>query len=352
MEKFYYASIHIRYDLLSNLSFLAGILFQYAIHGLFQQKRKKPMNSRYQDDFTKWLENNLSSQIQTIKIDFLWNNWKKKQHLFLQVKENMESLTPEELTILQKIKGELRKGSTSGYHGFHLVQLEATTPANGRIFVDGKEVSASQLHQFLAFEAPQEAYLDTDFTAATASHLLSQPPAAEEPETATSGTTKAISYEYMLSDFSNWLAQNKTLASSNGYTTTDIDHLVFDSLFENYLFLETKCQMKQVAFPQDSLLKMANNQIRRGGPSGYYGFHFVQFQCSSPEDGRIILDGVEVTASQLRQFLSFELPTESYKDTDFLGKSEYDLYDYSGLATTKETTKETLEFLASLMVDK
>ena len=38
----------------------------------------------------------------------------------------------------------------------------------------------------------------------------------------------------------------------------------------------------------------------------YCGFHLLQFEKTSPDDGKIYIDGYQVTIEQLIQFLKFE----------------------------------------------
>lgn len=38
----------------------------------------------------------------------------------------------------------------------------------------------------------------------------------------------------------------------------------------------------------------------------YHGYHVIQFERTSPEDGRIYIDGEEVTIEQLLSFLQFK----------------------------------------------
>jgi hypothetical protein len=45
----------------------------------------------------------------------------------------------------------------------------------------------------------------------------------------------------------------------------------------------------------------------------FKGFHLLQFENTNPDDGKIFLDGVEISKEELIKFLRFECKSEVYK---------------------------------------
>lgn len=113
-------------------------------------------------------------------------------------------------------------------------------------------------------------------------------------------------------NFGKWLRTNDQLDSSNGYVATDVDYVWNDYKSNRFMLIEEKCNKATSSFPQSQTFKMLDEAIK--GKESYHGFHLLQFDNTSPTDGKIYLDGRQITEGQLVKFFQFELP-EKYYDT-------------------------------------
>lgn len=99
----------------------------------------------------------------------------------------------------------------------------------------------------------------------------------------------------------------------------DIDFVIFNYITGDIMTLEAKERYGRVGDAQKDthstlyqLIMLSSNatvQTKRGvRPIKYHGHHLIQFQNTTPEDGRIKLNGKHVTKEQLRTFLNFGRP--------------------------------------------
>uniref|UniRef100_A0A6H2A153 Uncharacterized protein n=1 Tax=viral metagenome TaxID=1070528 RepID=A0A6H2A153_9ZZZZ len=103
--------------------------------------------------------------------------------------------------------------------------------------------------------------------------------------------------------FTNWIRQPEELSSEKGYVATDIDLLWENYKLKKYMFIEEKTFM---AKPTDCQLRQMNRVHRINFKRNEYcGYHLIQFEKNSPEDGRIFLDGKEISKERLLTFLQF-----------------------------------------------
>lgn len=124
--------------------------------------------------FTNWirqqegLESHRKSGYVAIDVDLVWYNYLKAMLMLLELKEHMGKAQRSQETIEFALHQMLSFASKNPnctldslhqhippritYCGYHLVQFENTSPEDGRIYVDGKEVSKEQFMKFLQFE--------------------------------------------------------------------------------------------------------------------------------------------------------------------------------------------------------
>lgn len=110
-------------------------------------------------------------------------------------------------------------------------------------------------------------------------------------------------------DFSNWLRKQPEIDSKVGYNTTDIDFVWEDYKADYFMLLETKEYMAEVTFSQRKLFNRLHNALQN--INGYKGYHLLQFEKTSPENGKIYLDRKEITKAELIKFLQFILRKET-----------------------------------------
>lgn len=108
-------------------------------------------------------------------------------------------------------------------------------------------------------------------------------------------------------NFSNWI-RNCLPDSSNGYMVTDQDWIFWDFKRRKLLLAEEKTYMAEIApwFYNFicNVLNPALAQFCDGNHIDYRGYHLIQFENTSPKDGRIYLDKLEVTPKELRDTLA------------------------------------------------
>ncbi len=111
-------------------------------------------------------------------------------------------------------------------------------------------------------------------------------------------------------EFGLWIREIPELDSALGFLATNIDFLWTNYKTGEWMFLEEKRHMAEPK-PWQAKLFVMLDKVAKSDPK-YKGFHFVQFENTSPLDGRIFLDRKEVTSEQFRKFLkTFELPKVS-----------------------------------------
>lgn len=105
-------------------------------------------------------------------------------------------------------------------------------------------------------------------------------------------------------EFGLWLRKQPEIDSDKGYLAMNIDYLWCNYKSGAWMLIEEKRYMSTIKRWQNQLFglidKCAQNHPR------YKGFHIIQFENTSPDDGKIVLDSKEITKEQLIKFLSFE----------------------------------------------
>lgn len=119
-------------------------------------------------------------------------------------------------------------------------------------------------------------------------------------------TTRQEKYKYRNSQFSDWI-RSKLPSSATGYSSTDIDFVLFNWKTKKVMLIEEKCRKAEPSFNQHELFKFMHKWIEKGIDSDwqYLGYHLIQFENECPSDGKIYLDRQEISEKQLIEFLSF-----------------------------------------------
>ncbi len=123
--------------------------------------------------------------------------------------------------------------------------------------------------------------------------------------------------------FSHWLReQNYFLPSCNApecFTFVNVDYVIRcykGPLAGKWMFLEEKRYKSTIKTrAQEETFKL----IEKVGylDPNFCGFHLLQFENTSPTDGKTYVDGIEMSVDMLYSFLRFELPPEQYYHTYF-----------------------------------
>lgn len=108
-------------------------------------------------------------------------------------------------------------------------------------------------------------------------------------------------------EFGLWLRQQPPLDSiERGLTTTDIDYIWHDyKITGKWMILEEKRGGNDCTASQHSTLELLHKACR--SDPKFCGVHLLQFENTSPDDGRMWLDKKEITCEQLLLFLRFEI---------------------------------------------
>jgi len=118
-------------------------------------------------------------------------------------------------------------------------------------------------------------------------------------------------YDSHSTEFGLWLRKQPEIDSKLGYIATNIDYVWQDYKTGKWMFLEEKRHGALVKWPQQGLFKLVHEQCVEDPQ--YQGFHIIQFQETSPDDGGTILDAHKISKEQLISFLQFKLDVLNLK---------------------------------------
>ncbi len=109
-------------------------------------------------------------------------------------------------------------------------------------------------------------------------------------------------------DFSGWV--RRTLTSEKGFTAFDVDFVFRDYKRKLIQLVEVKTHCGRLSTLQrialGELAQIMEAGITAGKPTlgwRWCGMHELRFEHTSPENGRMIWDGVEVSAEELTRLL-------------------------------------------------
>ncbi len=105
-------------------------------------------------------------------------------------------------------------------------------------------------------------------------------------------------------EFGLWLREQPEIDSHNGYVATNIDYTWTNYKTGVWMFIEEKRYNSQPSFSQKEIFKTVDAICK--SDKNYHGFHYLIFENTSPEDGKIFLDGKEIDKQKLINFLQFK----------------------------------------------
>ena len=82
-------------------------------------------------------------------LDYVWHNYKTGEWMLIEEKRHDSSPTYSQRCILKLLHNACKHAPK--YRGLHLIVFENTSPDDGRIYLDKKEITREQLLQFLMF---------------------------------------------------------------------------------------------------------------------------------------------------------------------------------------------------------
>jgi hypothetical protein len=110
-------------------------------------------NDSHSTEFGLWLRDqkviDSSLGYVTTNIDYLWQNYKTGKWMLIEEKRYCRATTFSQQQMFNIID-KICKGDPL-YCGFHVLIFENTSPEDGHIFLDGKQITTEQLLSFLMF---------------------------------------------------------------------------------------------------------------------------------------------------------------------------------------------------------
>lgn len=105
-------------------------------------------------------------------------------------------------------------------------------------------------------------------------------------------------------EFGNWLRLQPEIDSQRGYVATNIDYIWTNYKTGKWMIIEEKRYESQVKFYQEKIFKVLDSVSQ--SDANYKGMFVLVFEKTSPDDGRIWLDGKEINKDDLLKFLQFD----------------------------------------------
>ena len=111
-------------------------------------------NDGHSTEFGLWLREQpqIDSKLGFVatNIDYMWSNYKTGQWMIIEEKRHGSDVRYSQREQFKVIHRACI--SDPLYHGMHLLVFENTSPSDGKIYLDRKEVTQKQLISFLRFE--------------------------------------------------------------------------------------------------------------------------------------------------------------------------------------------------------
>jgi hypothetical protein len=124
-------------------------------------------------------------------------------------------------------------------------------------------------------------------------------------------------------EFGLWLRNQGEIDSGRGFTASNVDYVWQNYKTGEWMLIEEKRFKRWPQFPQTKLFEILHAAIK---DSLYRGFHYLVFENTSPNNGRIFLKSNftktrELTAAQLLDFLRFDLQPEAMQPDRIVERS-------------------------------
>lgn len=106
-------------------------------------------------------------------------------------------------------------------------------------------------------------------------------------------------------EFGIWLRNQPEIDSNKGFVATNIDYVWRNYKTGEWMLIEEKRYGGLPKTYQEQLFKLLDWCCKHHPK--YKGFKILQFENTSPDDGRIVLDGKQITKEELINILSFKV---------------------------------------------
>lgn len=110
-------------------------------------------------------------------------------------------------------------------------------------------------------------------------------------------------FDQKSTEFGLWLRKEPAIDSSLGYIASNVDYVWRNYKTGDWMLIEEKRFMATLKRWQKEIFNTLD-QCCHHDPH-YRGFHLIQFEHTSPDDGKIFLDGSEISLTDLIEFLKF-----------------------------------------------
>lgn len=102
-------------------------------------------------------------------------------------------------------------------------------------------------------------------------------------------------------EFGDWLRAQDEIDSYKGYWASNLDYIWYNKHTKKWILIEEKRYKSGLTGTQKALFKIIK-ACAKTDPN-YCGFYLIQFERTSPEDGRIWINSDLITKVELTQFL-------------------------------------------------
>lgn len=114
----------------------------------------RPRYDKHSTEFGLWLrkQREIDSRYGFVasNLDYIWQNYKTKQWMLIEEKRYMANLTWSQMRLfeflIEKIKYDPK------FYGFFLIQFERSSPDDGNVYINYKQITKKILIEFLKFE--------------------------------------------------------------------------------------------------------------------------------------------------------------------------------------------------------
>ncbi len=108
-------------------------------------------------------------------------------------------------------------------------------------------------------------------------------------------------------EFGLWLRIQPEIDSDLGLVTTNIDYMWMDYRTRQWMFIEEKRHGSGGSWSQREQFKIVHWAVM--SDVNYRGFHFLVFENTNPDDGKMFWDGNEISRGELIEILRFKKTT-------------------------------------------
>lgn len=105
-------------------------------------------------------------------------------------------------------------------------------------------------------------------------------------------------------EFGLWLREQPEIESTDGFIATNIDYVWKNYKTDKWMMIEEKRFGREIKTWQKYIFNMIDSLCRPD--KNYHGFHYLVFENTNPDDGKMFWDGTEIDAEKLIKILRFE----------------------------------------------